>query len=166
MHSNILDLILTRRTVHSYLPEAVPAKVIEEAVLAGIHAPNHKRTWPWRFFWLSPDSRAKLAKVNEKFLAPGEMIVLAINKAKEEMQAREDYAALACAVQNMSLYLASIGYGSKWSTGKLMRTEGLYEVLGHSRDEIEIWGVLWVGRAAGDNVAPKRPEVSQFLKLV
>lgn len=173
MSAGILDAILSRRTIHTYLPEKVPAKIIEEAVLAGIHAPNHKMTLPWRFYWLGPDARERLAKQNSKFSAPGEIIVLAIKKSSDEIQSREDYASLACAVQNMSLYLAEVGYGSKWSTGKLSRTEGLLEAVQKQemapQEQIEICGIFWVGKADKNVLNVKtatRPEVSRFLKKI
>ena len=35
------------------------------------------------------------------------------------MNALEDHAAVSCAIQNLMLYLAARGIGSKWMTGKM-----------------------------------------------
>lgn len=173
MQNDMLRAILARRTVHSYLPEKLSAQIIKNAILAAIHAPNHRMTWPWRFYWLGTAIREKLAEQNPKFSAPGEIIILCIKKSDDETQFREDYASLACAVQNMSLYLASLGYGSKWSTGKLMRTSGLADMIRQDQNAeenpIEICGVFWVGRADENALNSKkiiRPEVSQFLTRI
>lgn len=169
MKDQILDLILSRRTIHNYLNEKVPTQYIENAVWAGVHAPNHKHTWPWRFYLLGSQARGLLAQKNPKFSSAGEMLVLAIKKATDPNQAKEDYASLACAVQNMSLYLWQHGFGTKWSTGKLMKTEGLYEAIGQSPEQIEICGIFWIGYA--DSSAPKppdtqRPELKSFLSHI
>lgn len=172
LNTSILELILSRRTVHSYLSEKIPTEIIEKAVLAGIHAPNHKMTCPWRFYWLGAEARKKLATQNPKFSSPGEIIVLCIKKSNDATQAREDYASLACAVQNMSLYFASVGYGSKWSTGKMSREDQLINLITETQKEhdqnepLEFCGVLWVGRADDKDLLtkkPTRPEVTKFL---
>jgi nitroreductase len=169
LKDQILNLILSRRTIHHYLNEEVPVQVIRDAIWAAVHAPNHKWTWPWRFYWLGPAAREKLATVNAKFAANGELLVLAISKSSDATRAREDYAAMACAIQNVSLYLHHLNYGTKWSTGKLMRTEGLLETIGETEGSIEVCGLLWIGRA--DKAAPaapmpERPALDHFLKRI
>lgn len=179
----ILDLILSRRTIHSYTPEKVPKGVIEKAILSAVHAPNHKCTWPWRFYIVGPKSREKLAQLNvelkeqktkiimtdvvrsaaiRSFLEPGVLIAACIIKSDDAQTAREDYASLACALQNMSLYLASEGFGSKWGTGDVMRDERAYEILDIPQNEQEICGLFWVGRARVVPDQPSRPPLGEF----
>jgi nitroreductase len=159
---NILDLIFSRRTVHLYTPERVSKEIIEKAVRAGIHAPNHKLTWPWKFYLLGTKARAKMAELNPKFASGGEMMLVGIKKSADPAQEKEDYASLAAALQNMALYLWSEGYGTKWSTGKATRADEAYQVIGQTRDQFEICGIFWIGKAAIMPSKPERPDVSQF----
>ena len=55
------DLVISRRTIHSYRPEAIEEEVVQRALRAAHHAPNHKLTWPWRFTRVGPETRADLA---------------------------------------------------------------------------------------------------------
>ncbi len=182
---DILDLILARRTVHEYSSKPVPDRIVENALLAAIHAPNHKLTWPWRFFTAGPKTRLALAQIQvemkskkspeplspkvrdgmtDKFMKPSHLLVLAIKKSASAEQQKEDYAALACAVQNMSLYLAAEGVGSKWSTGPATRAEKTYEILGVNPQELELCGWFWIGYAEGEPRKPERPSLDGFVQ--
>jgi nitroreductase len=41
--------LTTRRTVQRFRPDPVPSDVLHRALDAAQLAPNHKRTWPWRW---------------------------------------------------------------------------------------------------------------------
>ena len=184
---NAIDAILTRRTIQIFSDEPVPKSVISQALFAAIHAPNHRHTWPWRFYALGPKSREvfadillkyKLAKANEpasdlkiasmreKFLTPAEAILFGIKKSNDEKIRREDYASLACAIQNASLYLHSQGYGSKWSTGKFENDEAVFSLIKESSEEIELAGVLWIGKPKVIPPMAKRPELESLVRYL
>lgn len=181
---DLLEVIYSRRTVHSYTSELVPEGILKTAIAAATHAPNHKQTWPWRFIFSGPKTRLQLADLQarlkeektktpltesarkslvDKFMEPGALIVLAVKKSADPLRAREDYAALACAVQNMSLYLYEKGYGSKWGTGDVIRSAEAYDLLDISKDEFELCGLFWVGRPREIPPAPRRPDAEQFI---
>ena len=164
----ILDLILNRRTIHSYRREAIPAALIENALLAAVHAPNHKLTWPWRFFVLGEQSRSALCRIanSDKFMNCGAMLALAIVRTTDEFVHRENYAALACAVQNMSLYLHSEGIGTKWSTGKVTRADEMYKMLNITPEEYELCGLFWIGYAEETPPPVTRPALNHFIKYL
>ena len=52
--------LIERRTVHRFVPGAVPDDALMRAVRAATCAPNHKLTWPWRFVWVGPEARERL----------------------------------------------------------------------------------------------------------
>ena len=57
----------------------------------------------------------------------------------------EDYAACSCAIQNLTLSLASEGVGSKWSSGKLTKDEIIYKICKINKSFEEIIGFIWIG---------------------
>ena len=69
----VLDVIRARRTVDIGLlrPDAVPREVTEAILEAGIWAPNHGRTEPWRFTVFTGEGRARLADVFAQAYAAG-----------------------------------------------------------------------------------------------
>lgn len=64
------DLLLTRRTVNDFEP-VLPddwEQNLEEAIVAATFAPNHKRTEPWRFHLLGPDSVKRVCELNAELV--------------------------------------------------------------------------------------------------
>lgn len=58
----LLDAILTRRTIKEFKTDLVPDAVLERALAAGIWAQNHRLTQPWRFVVLGPETQRTLAE--------------------------------------------------------------------------------------------------------
>ncbi len=173
-----------RRTIHSYRPEALQPGVLERALESAHQAPCHKLTFPWRFVVSGPRSREALANVavslksagrtlpaekitaiQNKILDPAELVVVTQIRCDDAFRSREDYAACACAIQNMSLSLTSDGVGSKWSTGGLTRDRGAYDLLGIDSAVEEIIGFIWVGLPA-ETPAVKRPALDSVVRRV
>lgn len=186
--AQLQTLIASRLTVHDFSSEPLPDGALERAIAAGITAPNHRMTEPWRFVRVGAASRERLAQVQarlkdkgrapspeslararDKMLASAELIVVCRLVHTDPGVAREDYAAIACSVQNVSLSLWAEGIGSKWSTGGVTTDEETYQVLGLNAGETEIVGFLWLGYAKPDSLAkkpPRRLTVSQVLTEV
>lgn len=133
-----------------------------EAIDVARWAPNHHVTEPWHFYVLGPGGRDRIielvrtvatAKKGPKageFKAqsaadiPGWIIVTCLRSA-DPVRQQEDYAACACAIQNFALYLWQAGVGSKWSTGHVMRAEGLAAVAGYDASVEEPIAILRYG---------------------
>lgn len=161
---DVIEAIKTRRTAHFYSDKPVPEAYLREALECAIRAPNHKLTNPWRFTRVGPETRARLVdlavsvkrssgpvteaqerKVREKVGSSPELLVVRQVLADDELRRREDYAACACALQNMMLALCSRGVQSKWSTGGATRAPEAYEICGIDAEAEEIIGFLFVG---------------------
>lgn len=168
-------VLSTRVTYQDFSSRPLPALAIERAVEAAIAAPNHRMTEPWRFIRVGTQTRAVLATVQarlkdkgrtpsastlerarEKLLTPTELIVVCSARHAEPSVEREDYAAVACAVQNFCLSLWSEGIGSKWGTGGVTKDAETYQALGVNASEQTIVGFLSVGYPA-DGSRPKKP---------
>ncbi len=179
---DIEKLIKTRRTIHSYKSDKVPDEVLHTAIELAVMAPNHRLTFPWRFYRVGLNLKSKIADlqvetknkkaplseiaqnaVRKKYLEGGELLIVGIKKNNDPEILKEDYAALACALQNMALYLWDKGYGTKWSTGKVLTHDLLFSSLEISRDKIELCGFFWIGVPADIPHEPKRPPVEEFL---
>ncbi len=158
------QVVRTRRTIHKYLPESVEPAAIDRALEAAHYAPNHRLTWPWRFTRVGPETRKAITdlavKVKEekaplsdhqrdgvrrKVSNPAALIVVSLVRTDDAFQAREDYAATSCAIQNLMLSLHADGVGSKWSTGAVTRRPETYALLDIPEAQEEIVGFIWVG---------------------
>lgn len=186
---NALELIKNRRTIHSFSDEKVPVEIVRSAIEAAIHAPNHHLTWPWFFIQVEGARRQKLADLHvklksakspmadvaqaaarAKILESPIMILAGVKKPAGDKiypdQAREDYASLACAIQNMALFLWSENVGLKWSTGGLVRSPESYSILGISPEANEIAGVLFIGYPKVTPRISERPPLERFFRTV
>ncbi len=183
----IEDIIMARRTIHNYVPAEISKEIVANALAMALHAPNHKLTFPWSFVVCGPATRRALVGVSvdlsmakgqdspekarrsaeEKMLHPATMVAFCLKKTPSDpAREREDYAALACAVQNFSLYLWEQGFGTKWSTGQVTRDPRSYQILGVDPSTHEICGFVWVGIADGEPMPRKRPKVEDVVRFL
>jgi nitroreductase len=172
---NLHQLIIDRRTIHDYREAPLPVGAVDRAIEAAIAAPNHRMTEPWHFVQAGPDTRARLLdiavaiksaegtlplgeavleKLTAKLLRPSVLLGICQCQQPDPGIAREDYAAVACAVQNAMLSLWSEGIGSKWSTGAVTTDPRTYEALKVNASQHQIVGFLWIGHSARQE-APK-----------
>jgi len=160
------DALTTRRTIHSFVEGVpLPDEVLQRALHAAHMAPCHQMTWPWRFRILGPATRAQLVEVavdlqrskgkdeavcrpvmTRKIAGPSSLVVVTQRKVDDPFRAQEDYAACACAVQNLMLSLHADGWGTKWGTGALTRLPAALEVLGIDPVDEDMVGWIYVGK--------------------
>ena len=154
--------IRSRRTINFFKLEPVPDSLILDAIEVARWAPNHKKTEPWHFHLLGKQTQEKVKavitdiKVKEQGdgahqsirarldAIPG-WLVLSCDVSAESTRQFEDYAACACAAQNLMLYLWQAGVGTKWTTGKVIRTQAFYDILGLEMKNQLIVGLFWYG---------------------
>lgn len=181
---DIRTAILDRRTVHEFSGESVDTETVSEGLKLALWAPNHKLTFPWKFYWAGSETKAKLVQLaadlksqqptppseimlnalKNKLGSCSEMIAIGCKKSESEFQQREDYATVACGLQNTCLYLHSKGIQTKWSTGGFTRHEKTYEILGVDSAEVDIVGILLIGLAKTEPRVPERPGLDEFLE--
>ncbi len=160
--ADTLALIRSRRTTHLFDARTVDAALIDAALEAAVQAPNHRRTRPWRFYLLGPQTRDALVARNTEMVraSRGEaaaenkhaawsripaMIVVTSPRSDDHMREREDYGAVSAAIQNLSLYLHSAGVGVKWSTGGVTRDDHALHLLGIDPDAEFVAALLMIG---------------------
>lgn len=163
---SIQELMATRRTIGAFLPESHGLQdALLEAVEAARWAPNHRRTEPWLFVNLGPETIEKVLTLNDQILTASKGAEFAATKRKQWAEipgwlvvgckvsdnpeiAEEDYAACACAIQNLTLSLWSRGIASKWSTGDITKRADFATICGLNPENDRIVGLIWYGYPA------------------
>lgn len=171
-----------RRTIHDFTPRPIDEEALTRAFEAAQEAPCHKLTWPWRFTRVGQETRAGLVALNKRLkgakreLTPAmlaklearmthpELIVVSQVLADDPLRRKEDYAAVACAIQNFCLSLHIDEIGSKWGSGGITRHDEAYQILGIDRKREEIVGFLWVGYPAEMLPRPVRPPLEEVVR--
>jgi len=179
----INQAIKKRRTIHSFSKIRVPNEIIQRSIIAANHAPCHRMTFPWRFTSLGMNKRELLCQlqislkfdgkpidelryrnIKEKILNPSHLLVASQVCTDNQHQKREDYAACACAIQNLSLSLVADGLGCKWSTGKITTDPNTYEIAEINPCDEEIIGFIWIGYGQEPPLI-KRPSVNTIFRV-
>lgn len=178
---DVIEAICTRRTIQRFKPGRLPDSVLDRALSAAHHAPNHKLTWPWRFVLAGEQARHALfgvalrvkagarpppeveARVRAKTLDPDRLIVVVQRIDDDAFRAEEDYASCCVAIQNLMLALHAEGFGTKWSTGGLTRDPESHRILGVDSTSERVVGFVWAGAADVVPKGPRRPVLSSVV---
>jgi len=174
---DVFEALQNRRSTSAFTAEAPPLAAVERAIEAATWAPNHHLTEPWRFHVLLDGAREELAaaicatlppeKDNEQeraavrgklSRAPVLVVVTQAGNPEDPVRDREDYAACACATQNLLLAAHAGGLAAKWSTGKLAHSAGAKQYLGLAEhDRIVAYVYLGYAAKAADSAPRRRP---------
>lgn len=142
-----------RRTGGAFRPDPPSRAQLERLVEAARWAPNHHLTEPWRFIVVAGDARHDLAEAMVAELAgdaapdakaereaigirtklvrsPVILVVAQTGRPDDPEKDLEDYAACACATQNLLLAAHAEGLAAKWSTGKAATSPAAKAFLG------------------------------------
>jgi nitroreductase len=175
----LAELIRFRRTSMSVdQTREVPPELVAELCELATWAPNHKKTWPWRFALFSDAGRARLGatmvedmvdadfgdaakreKTATKYLRTPAALVVGCDPHPNETLHLENRDAVAAGIQNLLLGAAALGLATFWSTPALNRPPKVLELCGFDSD-VRIIGVIYLGWADGVSPAPARPPVT------
>ena len=178
----IAEAIKKRRTLHIFSKKRVPREVIEKSIFAANQAPCHRRTFPWRFTSIGIKKRellyqlqltlkfgdmtideSSLKKIRDKMLNPSHLLIATQVCTDNQVQKLEDYAACACAIQNLSLSLVADDVGCKWSTGKITKDLNTYRIVDIDPTQEEIIGFIWIGYGVVPHLI-NRPSISAIYR--
>jgi nitroreductase len=171
-------VIRSRRTSMMVDRESdVPVSVVEELCELASWAPNHKKTWPWRFACFTGDGRRRLGetmvddmidadfgdegkrlKTAGKYLRTPVTLVVACGPHENAMLHLENRDAVAAGIQNLLLAATSLGLASFWSTPALTQPPRVLALCGFAPDD-RIVGIIYLGWADRICPAPDRPPI-------
>jgi nitroreductase len=188
----VQQAIFGRRSVRKFTSQPIDRAVMTRVLDAATQAPNHRLTRPWRFFVLDGPGamRDQLTQLAEEVAlrampeprdaaaqsrahAKGEeiaqvpaLVVAYSVPGRHDEETRENYAAVACALQNMQLAAFEEGLVSGWSTGGFARDPALKALLG-AEPEWDMVGALYFGYAApGSTPTRERPGAASVTRWV
>ncbi len=177
-YERLAEVIRSRRTSMFVDPARdVPVAIVEDLCELASWAPNHKRTWPWRFALFTGDGRgrlgetmvedmvdadfgdeAKRVKTAGKYLRTPATLVVGCASHPNEMLHQENRDAVAAAIQNLMLGATTLGLASFWSTPALSRPPRVLELCGFDPDD-RVIGIVYLGWADGVAPVPERPPI-------
>ena len=158
---------------------SLPDVEIVDLCTAAQWAPNHKRTWPWRFAAFSGDSRLRLGeafvadmiandigdegkrtKTLTKYARTPNVLVVGCAPSPTPNLSADDRDAVAAGIQTLLLAATARGLASFWSTAAVTTATAVNELCGFP-EGTRIVGVVYLGYAADAVLVPTpdRPPV-------
>jgi nitroreductase len=172
------DIIRARRTSMLVDKERpVPNELIEELCELASWAPNHKRTWPWRFAAITGpaqlrfgdtvaeamatfgDEPAKVDKARTKYARTPAVVVVGSTAGDSELRAAENRDATAAAIQNFMLAATARGLATYWGSCPKGANDPVAQFCGFEPDTAVVC-IMYLGWATSTVEAPERPQPS------
>jgi nitroreductase len=155
----------------------VPEELVETLCELAQWAPNHKRTWPWRFAMVEGQARStlgntiadsmersgdpaeKVAKTRTKYLRVPVTLVVGSAPGDSPHRTAENRDAAAAGVQNILLGATSLGIASYWGSCPDAAHEPVAGLCGFEPGT-HISALIYLGWASTAVEAPARPPVT------
>lgn len=174
----VTDVIRRRRTsMFVDQDRDVPVELVRELATLATWAPNHKKTWPWRFAYFTGHGRARLGetmvedmidadvgdegkrrKTAGKYLRTPGTLVVGCTPHDNEMLHRENRDAVAAGIQNVLLAATTLGLATFWSTPALTSPPTVLDLCGFDAAD-RIVGIVYLGWAEQSAPTPEREPV-------
>jgi len=173
--TDLADLIRHRRTSMLVDKERqVPRDVVCQLCELAQWAPNHKRTWPWRFAIAEGPARAhlgnaiadamqvhgdppeKVDKARTKYLRTPMTLVVGSAPGDSSLRTEENRDAVAAGIEIILLAATSHGLASYWSTCPNGANDVVAELCGFEPGT-HISGLIYLGWATSTVEPPSRP---------
>jgi nitroreductase len=144
---NVDEAIRSRRTLKEFTDEPVGHALVSELLELAVLAPNHHDTEPWRFWVVGRETLQALADAtgDKKLLRSHTAIVVGVKRDADPQTAEEDYAAVACAIQNIMLAARGRGLASFWRTPGVLSRPVVAKILDAPK-KVRLVGVVHLGQ--------------------
>jgi len=154
--------------------QPIAPELIDRLIAVAATAPNHKRTFPWRFRILTGSGRdglglalandledrgeaeAKIEKARSKYLRAPVIIAVASVVGEDETLTAENRDAVSAAIQTLLLAATAAGLASYWSTGAAMTSTRVKTFCQFERTDTMV-GLIYLGWPNGDPPPLERP---------
>jgi nitroreductase len=172
-------LVRSRRT-HMLVDRdrEVPPATIDQLCELATWAPNHKRTWPWRFASLTGAARGRLGgafvadmverdfgdegkriKTLTKYTRTPNILVVGCAPDAKPTIHDENRDAVAAGVQTLLLGANALGVATFWSTPPLIDSVRVLDLCGFGPQD-RLIAVIYLGYPIGSVDSPPRPAVA------
>lgn len=144
---DILNLIRSRRSVRKFKKANISAKTIEKTLESGRWAPSGLNNQPWRFMILEGIQKDALVKYTHYgyIIKGADKVILVFLDKKSSYNQEKDLMAIGACIQNMLLYIHSIGLGACWLGEILNKRKEIKKFLKLPQN-LELEAVLALGK--------------------
>jgi len=144
---DILDIIMSRRSVRKFSPDPVSDELVDRILEAGRWAPSGLNNQPWRFAVVRDREMIKEIATLTHYgaIVRGAHVLIPVFIDTAKIYHREkDIQGIGACLQNMLLEIHSLGLGAVW-LGEIIRSNvPIKQILGLG-DDLELMAVVALG---------------------
>ncbi|MFQ6027017.1 MAG: nitroreductase [Dehalococcoidia bacterium] len=180
--TTVYQALYRRRMAWQFKDEPVSREALERMLATAVWAPNHRLTEPWRFrvvekggpvrqkigdlayeYDLERNNNERRAQARrQKVLDPPIVVYVYTVPGKNKSETKENYASVACAVQNIALAGVAEGLAVTWETGGATRHPKLKETL-EAEEDWDSAGMLLIG-VPDEKIDSRRTPVASYVQ--
>jgi nitroreductase len=161
----LLEGLLTRRSVRAFTPEPVSREQVLEILCAGSWAPSGLNNQPWRFAIVFDAAvRGRLAQLPRygRIIESAPVCLPVFMDRQVGYHEVKDHQSIGACIQNLLLAAHGLGLGAVW-LGEILRSAAeVREVLGLPAN-LELMAVVAVGHPAAVVKAPARRDLAELI---
>lgn len=160
----MLKVIRERRAIRSFKAEKIPDKTIENILEAGRWSPSGMNNQPWKFMVLDGSNKNKLADytVYSSVIRSADKVILVFLDKKESYNYEKDLMSIGACIENILMYIHSLGLGACWLGEILSKRDEINSFLKPAK-ELELEAVIALGRPAIIPKSGKRKELKELI---
>ena len=165
MPTDILDAILSRRSIRDYTDKDISQETLHKIIKAGIWAPSGLNNQPWRFVIITDkDVRTQLAgqtHYSHIVLTAPCLIAVYLDRSAMYDDIKDTQSAGAC-IQNMLLATEALGLGAVW-LGQILKNKDAVRRILDIDDSLDLMAILAIGHPSRRDQQSQRKPLSDFI---
>ena len=161
----LLEGLLTRRSVRAFTTEPVGREQVLEILRAGSWAPSGLNNQPWRFAIVFDAAvRGRLAQLTRygRVIEAAPACLAVFMDREAGYHEVKDHQSIGACIQNLLLAAHGLGLGAVWLGEILKSAVEVRDVLGLPAN-LELMAVVAVGHPAGAVKAPTRRDLAELI---
>lgn len=165
---DIFELIKTRRSIRKFSQEPVPDEVINKIIEAGTWAPSGLNNQPWRFAVIKDkELKTKISGLTHysRIVLSATVLIAVFLDLTASYDRTKDSQAIGACIQNMLLFIHSLGLGAVW-LGEILKNKDEVLKLVNGSEDHELMAIIALGHPAteGGKGNRKKPDQTVFFR--
>jgi len=162
---DIFEVIKTRRSIRKFTNEDVQDHIIEKIIEAGTWAPSGLNNQPWRFAIIRDQGlKEEISKLTHysRIIKEANVLIGVFLDNSSSYDRTKDVQAIGACIQNMLLYIHSLGLGAVWLGEILKNRKRVLELL-KGPPEYELMAIIALGYPATKGGKPGRKGLNEVV---
>ncbi|MCX7770593.1 MAG: nitroreductase family protein [Proteobacteria bacterium] len=164
--NEIFEVIKKRRSIRKFeADKSIPIETIKDIISAGSFAPSGHNNQPWRFVVIKDkDMKTEVSRLTAygSIVKSADTLIAVFINHPASYDRDKDLMAIGACIQNMLIYISSLGLGAVWLGEILKNKDRVRDLLKISSDN-ELIAVIALGYPAHSPKSPGRKSVEELI---